>query len=178
MHRVRALEALVASVALVVLFAVGPAAADPAAADAPRATVSSESADETASNLKSGLMSPFCPGRTLSGCSSSRAAEWRGEIDRWAQAGLTEQEITARLQARVPEFTLTGTPRGHWRWSIGALSVIFATALLVLFARRSRTRRDASLERDGLSGDSTPLRDPDEDDRLDDLLDDELAALG
>ena len=53
-----------------------------------------------ARGLADELMSPFCPGRTLSDCPSPNASAVREEIRAWVHEGHTDAEIRERLRAR------------------------------------------------------------------------------
>jgi cytochrome c-type biogenesis protein CcmH/NrfF len=113
-------------------------------------------------------MSPFCPGMTLYTCPSPAAGEWRRDIRQWVDEGLGEREIRARLQARVPDFDLSGRPAGDRSWTLPVAAGVLATLLLVVVAVRVRRR----------GGDPEPPeeagRGPDD---LDARLDRELEAL-
>lgn len=50
--------------------------------------------------LYNGLMSPFCPGRTLMDCPSSQATEMRDWIAAQEQAGRSRQEVEDELYAQ------------------------------------------------------------------------------
>ena len=43
------------------------------------------------------VMSPFCPGRTLSACPSGEARALRGRISDWLRQGLTREEVEETL---------------------------------------------------------------------------------
>lgn len=92
-------------------------------------------------SINGSLNSPFCPGRTLATCSSGKAKEWRDEVRGWVQEGLTEQQIEARLQERVPDFRLEAAPPGAWSWAAPAAIVAALTAAFALVGLRMRPRR-------------------------------------
>jgi cytochrome c-type biogenesis protein CcmH/NrfF len=108
--------------------------------------------------------SPFCPGKTLDSCPSSKAAEWRQDVHDWTRAGVTPEEVRARLQARAPGFDLSVRP-ARWSGLIPLLALLLSTLLMWLVARRILRRRTAVLE---------PKR-PQPKDCLDRQLDEEIA---
>lgn len=81
------------------------------------------------------LMSPFCPGRTLADCPSPNAAAWREEIRAWIHAGLGEDEIRGRLQART-SLDLSGLPRTPLGWALPLAILIGGLGVLVFVLRR------------------------------------------
>lgn len=86
--------------------------------------------------------SPFCPGHTLSTCTSGKAAQWRGDIRVWLAEGLTRDQIMARLQARVPQFSLDTVPdtggARYGPWVLGGAFALILGGLAWATARRSR----------------------------------------
>ena len=121
--------------------------------------------EQRAMQIERTLMSPFCPGKTLHGCPSPRAAEWRADIRKWIDEGASGKEIHDRLQARVPGFDLSGRPAGNADWAIPVGAAAVATFVLLAVVRRWRTREE----------DPTEASAPDE---YDDRLDEELARFG
>lgn len=81
----------------------------------------------------------------MASCTSSQAAAWVDEIQQWLNAGISEEEIERRLQARVPGFSLSPDPGGRWDWLLGSLALAVAAIVLLLIARgtvrKSRSRR-------------------------------------
>lgn len=63
-----------------------------------------------ASEIFDSTWSPFCPGRTLSSCTSHQAELWRNDVREWLAAGLTQDQIMERLAARKPGFQLETMP--------------------------------------------------------------------
>ncbi len=59
----------------------------------------------------------------------------------WLNGGVSEEEVRARLQARVPEFSLSPDPGGQWDWLLGVIAIAVASGTLVLLTRRSVARR-------------------------------------
>jgi len=99
-------------------------------------------ASRRASSLFDSTLSPFCPGRTLASCPSSKATAWRQDIRTWVAQGLGDEEIVARLQQRVPGFQLEGTPSTDWSWAGPLLVMALLTLAFVLGGQRAvRARR-------------------------------------
>jgi cytochrome c-type biogenesis protein CcmH/NrfF len=98
-----------------------------------------ENAEQRAQNLTRSVMSPFCPGRTLDTCPSPKAGEWRSDIRKWVDEGLSNDEIRRRLYARTPDVDLTGGPNtgvGMW-FPVAAAAA--ALGLLILILKRLST---------------------------------------
>lgn len=98
-----------------------------------------ENAEQRAQNLTRSVMSPFCPGRTLDTCPSPKATEWRNDIRKWVDEGLSNDEIRRRLYARTPDVDLTGGPNtgvGSW---FPVAAAVAALGLLIFVLRRLST---------------------------------------
>ncbi len=85
------------------------------------------------------VMSPFCPGRTLTDCPSPDAAALREEIRQRLASGVSEDAIRRELERRygmavVPE------PRSAWAWII-PLGFLGAGLAGLIAAFRSLARR-------------------------------------
>ncbi|MBK8482325.1 MAG: hypothetical protein IPL40_14370 [Proteobacteria bacterium] len=109
-----------------------------------------------ASSVASAVMSPFCPGRTLSACPSPRAGEWRVDIRNWVAAGVPREQIVQRLQARTPEINLTSDRNPLYGWIAPALALLAMSGLVLGVGRRL-------LRHGRRAGSATPI------DRLPDL---------
>ena len=81
-----------------------------------------------AHSLADELMSPFCPGRTLSDCPSPNATAVREEIRAWVHQGQSDEQIRATLRARFGD-ALAGEPESPWARA-GPLAVIALIAVL------------------------------------------------
>lgn len=100
---------------------------------APGGKISELEVERQAEALSRSLMSPFCPGRTLSACPSPNAHAWRDDIRKWVREGVPANEIRDRLTARNPEHNLTGSPPTYAKWAligVGLLSVVVLIAAL------------------------------------------------
>jgi cytochrome c-type biogenesis protein CcmH/NrfF len=129
-----------------------------------------------ASALFDSTMSPFCPGRTLNSCPSGKATAWRQDIRAWVAEGLSNDEILARLQARVPDFQLEGTPPTDWSWAGPLVVMALLTAAFALGGLRTiRARREAATRTEAAPATPPTDRSPEDPDRK--LLERELEQL-
>jgi cytochrome c-type biogenesis protein CcmH/NrfF len=92
-----------------------------------------------ARSLADELMSPFCPGRTLSDCPGPNAAAVREEIRTWVAQGRSNGEIRAQLEERYGD-QLAGEPQSAWGRALplGAvvlLALAFGVGLRRVIAR-------------------------------------------
>ena len=69
-----------------------------------------QAVDTRANELYDEVMSPFCPGRTLSNCPSPQAAQLREQIKQRVAAGSTDEQIKDELYEVYGEVVL-GAPR-------------------------------------------------------------------
>lgn len=138
--------ALVALGALGVLSLAGqPSWADEPAGAATTATSAQQGATGTGSHLSPeenereaeaiarSIMSPFCPGRTVSACPV--AGPWREDIRHWVSEGVDPDEIKARLAARVPQHNLMGVPGNRLGWLLPVGAGLLAVGSLVFLLR-------------------------------------------
>ena len=99
------------------------------------------SPDDVARRVSEEIMSPFCDGVTLHDCPSAEADELRLEIATWARAGMTEQQILARLEDRYGSI-ISGSPSSPVAWIVPFLAAAAGVVLVALLARRwGRTER-------------------------------------
>ena len=85
------------------------------------------------------LMSPFCPGRTLSDCPSPNATAVREEIRAWVHQGQSDEQIRTALRARFGA-SLAGEPESPWAKAaplavIAGVAILFALGLRRILAR-------------------------------------------
>lgn len=109
--------------------------------------------------------SPFCPGKTLDSCPSSKAAKWRTDIHEWVEADVPESEIRERLQERVPGFDLKPKPVTSG-WLIPLAALVLSTLWFVVMSSRLRRKKPARRQ-SPLANDAT----------FDARLDEELAQI-
>jgi cytochrome c-type biogenesis protein CcmH/NrfF len=134
LRRVAVTGSLVALTALGALaLAPGAARADqPAVATAPDGR-SPEELEREAESIAQSIMSPFCPGRTVSACPV--AGPWRDDIRKMVADGVAPDEIKRILGARVPEHNLMGVPGNRLGWGLPVGLGIIAIGILVLLLR-------------------------------------------
>jgi cytochrome c-type biogenesis protein CcmH/NrfF len=120
----------VSAAAALLLLALGVAAPADAAQD-----------EQWAYELSHNLMSPYCPGRTLSDCPSPQADELRLWILEQARAGATKEEVEAELFRSFGD-QLRQAPRaegiGLLAYAVPAVFQLAGGVLLAAFLRRSR----------------------------------------
>jgi cytochrome c-type biogenesis protein CcmH/NrfF len=140
----------------------------------PASKVADDEVERKAEALSRSIMSPFCPGRTVSACPSPNAHAWREDIRKWVREGVSADEIRARLAARMPEHNLTGAPPNRLGWALPIGIGVFSILILVLALRHLLKPRPAPAPKK--NADSAP---PPADDRedWDAKLKQELDAL-
>lgn len=100
--------------------------------------------EERAMDLSRTVMSPFCPGRTLDTCPSPAATEWRTDIRKWVDEGVSSDEIRRRLYARAPNEDLSGGPStGLGMWFPVAMALGAVALLVLIFKRLSLAKQGA-----------------------------------
>lgn len=113
------------------------------------------------------VMSPYCPGRTLSDCPSPSAAELRQWIVEQEEAGVSRSEVEQEL-FRVFGDQLLQSPRaegmGLMAYLIPAAAFTAGAVLVILFLRRQKLSIEGSDTAIGVP------RDPE----LEQLVDEEL----
>ena len=100
--------------------------------------------ETAASEIFHATMSPFCPGRTLTTCPSSQAAELKDEIRAKLAAGVSPDSIRAELYAEYGEMVRATPPKsgfGLLAWLVPGLA--FLVGALVLMRRLGRMRTAA-----------------------------------
>jgi cytochrome c-type biogenesis protein CcmH/NrfF len=134
LRRVAVVGSLAALTTLAALaLAPGAARADePAAAAAPD-NRSPEEIERQAESIAQSIMSPFCPGRTVSACPV--AGPWRDDIRKMVADRVEPDEIKRILAARVPEHNLMGVPKNRLGWVLPVGLGILALGSLVLLLR-------------------------------------------
>lgn len=109
------------------------AVADEPAPSASAAVMSDAERDRQAEAIARTIMSPFCPGRTVSACPN--AGPWREDIRRWVGEGVAADEIKRRLAERVPEHNLAGVPKNRLGWVLPTGLALGAVGILVFLLR-------------------------------------------
>lgn len=127
-----------------------------------------------ADTINAHTMSPFCPGRTLTSCPSPSAAEWRQDIRKWVDQGVSTPEIRRRLEARAPLVNLSGAPESPLGWGLPVVLTVLSVALLgVILVRLRSARTRAQAEQ----AESSAVASEGESRRINEQLDRELEAL-
>jgi cytochrome c-type biogenesis protein CcmH/NrfF len=158
------------------------AAAPTPAAAASAAGLSEQESERQAEAISRSIMSPFCPGRTVSSCPN--AQPWRDDIRKWVREGVEPDEIKRRLAERVPKHDLMGVPQNRLGWvlpvglGIGALGTLVFLLRYLVAARGSGNPTDPKRGKAELNGapepSSTGKPVPDD---WDDRLDQELETI-
>lgn len=108
--------------------------------------VSAEQPVEKAQRVSDSVMSPFCPGRTLSACPSSEARDLRLQIERWFEQGYTEQGVMSQLEM-LYSADIKGLPQGGKRvWLYPGLIVLALFALVCLRLKTLKSREPLPLK--------------------------------
>ena len=85
------------------------------------------------------LRSPFCPGKTLMTCTSSRAYDLRREMEAMAREGKSNQEIIAELKTKYGD-DVSNPTQPWYTFFVPFLPFIVLGGLLFWVVRRWRTR--------------------------------------
>jgi cytochrome c-type biogenesis protein CcmH/NrfF len=123
-------------------------------------------AEEWHYDLEQHLMSPYCPGRTLTDCTSPQAAELRQWIAGEEAKGRSREDVEKQLFLEFGEVILQAPKAqgfGLAAYVIPAVGVALGAALVVVFLRRQQ----------GAATPPAPLSmapDPDLDRRIDEEL--------
>jgi len=100
------------------------------------ATEPNPNAQREAVELYSKVMSPYCPGVTLSACTSGKAKTLRDDIKSWLDAGATKPQVEKRLVSMYGQ-GIWGMPSTEGFQAVGWLmpiAVVVIGALLIWFA--------------------------------------------
>lgn len=92
-----------------------------------------EAAASLASELSGELMSPYCPGRTISHCPSPSARELRIEIESWSEAGQGREEIIGKLEERYGSGIYASPKSGAGSWLKYGPALILVLFSIILF---------------------------------------------
>jgi cytochrome c-type biogenesis protein CcmH/NrfF len=114
-------------------------------------SVRAETAEQMSQHTADWVMSPYCPGRTLSACPSEEARALRSEITTWYQAGESEEGVRQKLTARFGE-DLLGAPQASGFGMLGWLApIIFVPIVGLLLAKVFFQKGKGNLEQVGAS---------------------------
>jgi cytochrome c-type biogenesis protein CcmH/NrfF len=109
------------------------ARADEAQPAATSAALPPDEIERQAEAIARSIMSPFCPGRTVSACPN--AGPWREDIRKWVAEGVNADEIKRRLGERVPEHNLMGVPKNRLGWVLPVGLGVGAIGILIFLLR-------------------------------------------
>lgn len=107
------------------------------------------------------LMSPYCPGRTLSACPSGQAAELRQWILLQEAGGATREEVISALEVRFGDQIRSSPEASGWglaAWALpGAALMLGALMVVVVLRRMVGGRHDARASPVGAGPDAAEL---------------------
>ena len=143
------------------------------------ASLSEQESERQAEAISRSIMSPFCPGRTVSSCPN--AQPWREDIRKWVREGVDSEEIKRRLAERVPKHDLAGVPKNPLGWvmpvglGVGALASLIFLLRYLIIPRRNDSAGDAEEATLAPAAGAPPAKGSAED--WDTRLDQELETL-
>jgi cytochrome c-type biogenesis protein CcmH len=106
------------------------------------------------------IMSPYCPGQTLSNCGSGAADILRGEIRERLASGESPESIIASLVEEFGEDVLAEPPKSGFAslvW-LGPIVLLLAGSVVVAAYLRRNTARPAAGADDSAGEDDSALR--------------------
>ena len=127
-------------------------------------------AEREANEIASSVMSPYCPGRTLSACPSSQAIELRGEIEGWlVTEAITPEQVRTRLEQRFGDL-IEGKPKflgiGALAWLVPGAFVAILLLLILFRLKRLRSKPGKGTKTEALSSDQRRALEDELDTRL------------
>jgi cytochrome c-type biogenesis protein CcmH/NrfF len=115
-----------------------------------------EALDREATNLYQQVFSPFCPGRSLNDCPSSKAGELKDEMRAELEAGKSPEVILNEVFQKygdqyraVPQFSGVGVL--VWLVPIGFVAIGFAVAVGVSISRKRTSSASVASQKPALS---------------------------
>lgn len=96
-----------------------------------------------ATEVNERTMSPFCPGLTLSECTSPQSAELRDRIAKKVESGWTNREIDDWLLQSYGE-SILGRPRGPLPYVVPAAVLVAGAVAVTVFILRGLRNREHS----------------------------------
>ncbi|MBW2281748.1 MAG: cytochrome c-type biogenesis protein CcmH [Deltaproteobacteria bacterium] len=122
------------------------------------------------------IMSPFCPGRTLTDCPSPDAAALRDEIRVQLDSGVSQDVILEQLGQRFGD-AIVGVPRSAWGWTLPVLLLVAGAGALIAALRSLSSRSSQAVPSDASEPRGEPGPQPVRSDLADDL-DAEIESRG
>ena len=107
----------------------------------------STAAASQAQKISDSIMSPYCPGMTLSACPSSDARSLRVEIEGRFNKGYTEEAVINELKMRFGEKILPTPPNPLLNHLAFMAPWCFIAVALLLLARYVSTIRERAAEK-------------------------------
>jgi cytochrome c-type biogenesis protein CcmH/NrfF len=104
------------------------------------ASIDPATADRISMDLSNSLMSPFCPGMTISGCPSPNARELRDRIRSMALAGNSSRQIETQLISEFGAVLMSApAPKGFGltAWTLPFVFLLLGVAVIVAVLRNS-----------------------------------------
>jgi cytochrome c-type biogenesis protein CcmH len=112
----------------------------------PAAAQTDEAVNREARIIFETVMSPYCPGRTISNCPSPQAEELRAAIKQQLAAGVTPDSIKSQLYAVFGD-ELRTVPRargfGLLAWLVPGLAFLAGVWSIVVWLGRTRPPHDS-----------------------------------
>ena len=103
------------------------------------AVAQDDAVDEKVAEVADSVMSPFCPGKLLSGCPSAKASELKDEIRGKVIAGQSKESIIQELKDQFGEQTMIAEPEtrgfGLVAWIIPVVFLLGGLILILFFIR-------------------------------------------
>ena len=103
--------------------------------------------EKLSQEISSTIMSPYCPGRTLSACPSTKALELRKKIKGKAIQGQGRQEILSWLDDTYGDSILAAPKAGVARllaWTVPVIFVLVGLGLSILKARSLKRQPESA----------------------------------
>lgn len=94
-------------------------------------TLYSEKTLRKTQTISETIMSPYCPGRTLSSCPSDKARNLRNEISAFFERGYTEDAVLRQLTAKYGS-TIRGEPESQGYWILAWVTPFLVIILFIL----------------------------------------------
>lgn len=97
--------------------------------------------EDRTQNISERVMSPFCPGRTLSACPSDQARQLRTSIGSWFEQGYSVEAVENRLVMSYGQEVFgvpSSTPVGLVGWYLPAVFVLLMVIGVVVVLRKMR----------------------------------------
>jgi cytochrome c-type biogenesis protein CcmH/NrfF len=109
--------------------------AEPASGPAPATSPGNPEAELILQQLSNELMSPYCPGRTISACPSEQARKLEDHILAEAKSGKNREQIETELRARFGDEIVGYAPPPGMLW-VALVVGLVALALVAITGRR------------------------------------------